>query len=75
MRLSQLLGIDWLLAWNVVSPEVGLSSLTRLWSRHLGMLFRGPSVLCLKQSLAVCPPLHPTDHWVYIDGLSPLTSV
>jgi len=49
--LSQLLCIDWLLVWNVVSSEAGLSSLTRLWSRHLGMCIRGPSVLYPKQSL------------------------
>jgi len=75
--LSQLLGIDWLLAWNVVSAEAGLSSATRLRSGHLGMCIRGPSVLypkqSLKQSLAAQPPWSPADHWVYSDGLSPLT--
>ena len=75
VRLSQLLCTDWLLAWNVVSSEAGLSSLTRIWCRHLGMHCRGPSVLYLKQSLAVQPALRPTDHWVYSDGLSHLTSV
>jgi len=75
MGSSQLLSIDLLLAWNVMSSAAGLSSLTRLWSGHLGMPFWGPSVLYLKQSLAVQPPLHPTVHFVYSDGLSPLTSV
>ena len=40
------------------------------------LLARWPSVLYLKQSLAVQPPQHPrrpTDHLVYSDGLSPLT--
>ena len=46
--LSQLLCIDWLLAWNVVSSEAGLSSVTRLQSGHLGMCIRGP--LCFIQS-------------------------
>jgi len=39
--LSQLLCVSWLLAQNVVSLEAGLSSLTRLWSGHLVMHFRG----------------------------------
>jgi len=77
--LSQLLCIDWLLAWNVVSSEAGLSSVTRLRSGHLVMWIRGPSVLypkqSLKQSLAGQPPLRPTDHLVYSDGLSPFTVV
>jgi len=72
---SQLLCIDWLLAWNLVSSEAGLSSLTRLQSGHLGMRFQGPSVLYPKESLAAQPPRRPTDHLVYSDGLSPLTSV
>jgi len=79
LGLSQLLCIDWLLAWNVMSSEVGLGSLTCLWSGHLGMYIRGPSVLypkqSLKQSLAAQPPRGPTDHLVYSDGLSPLTFV
>jgi len=73
--LSQLLCIYWLLAWNVMSSEAGLSSVTRLWSGHLGMRLQGPSVLYPKQSLAVLPLWRPTDHWVYHDGLSPLTFV
>jgi len=77
--LSQLLCIDWLLAWNVVSSEAGLSSVTRLWSGHLDMCIRGPSVLypkqSLKQSLAAQPPQRPTDHLLYSDELSPLTFV
>jgi len=77
--LSQLLCIDWLLVWNVVSSEAGLSSVTRLRSGHLGMCIRGPSVLYpkqfLKQYLAAQPPQRPTDHWVYSDGLSSLTFV
>jgi len=79
LELSQLLCIDWLLAWNVMSSEAGLSSVTRLRSRHLAMCIRGPSVLypkqSLKQSLAAQPLRCPTDHWVYSDGLSPLTFV
>jgi len=39
--LSQLLCVDWILAWNVVLSEVGLSSLTCLQSRHLGMCSGG----------------------------------
>ena len=73
--LSQLLCVDWLLAWNVMSSEAGLSSLTHQWSGHLGVCFWGPSVLYLKQPLAMWPSQHPTDHSVYSDGLSPLTSV
>jgi len=38
------------------------------------MRFGGASILYLKQSLAAQPPPHPTDHLVYSDGLSPLTS-
>jgi len=70
--LSQLLCVDWLLAWNVVSSQAGLSSLTR---GHLGMCSGGPSVFYPKQHLAAQPSPLPTDHWIYSDGLSPLTSV
>jgi len=77
--LSQSLCIDWLLAWNVLSSEAGLSSATRLRSGHLGMCIQGPSVLypkqSLKQSLTAQPPRCLTDHWVYSDGLSPVTFV
>jgi len=73
--LSQLLCIDWLLAWNVVWSQAGLSSVTHLWSGHLGMRFQGPSVLYPKQSLAEQPPPCPTYHLIYSDGLSPFTSV
>jgi len=76
--LCQSLCIDWLLAWNVVSSGVRLSSVTRLRSRHLGTCVRGPPVLypkqSLKQSLAAQPPQRPTDHLVYSDGPSPLLS-
>jgi len=72
--LSELLCVDWLLAWNVMSSEAGLSSLTCLWSGHLCVCIRGPSVLYPKQFLAVQTPRCPTDHLVYSDGLSPLTS-
>jgi len=49
--LSQLLCVHWLLAWNDVSSQTGLSSLTQLWSGYLCMCFQGPSVLYPKQSL------------------------
>jgi len=39
--LSQLLCMDWLLVWNVVSSEAGLSSVSRLRSGHLGMCYLG----------------------------------
>ena len=73
--LSQLLCAHWLLARNIVLSQAGLCSLTRLWSRHLGMFIRGPSVLYPKQPLAARPPPYPTDHLIYSDGLSHLTSV
>jgi len=56
--LSQLLCIDWLLAWNVMLSEAGLS-LTHLRSGHLGVHFQGSFALYLKQSLAVQPPRAP----------------
>jgi len=74
--LSQLLCIDWLLAWNVVSSEAGLSRVTRLRSGHLGKYIRGPSVLypkqSLKQSLAMQPPQCPTDAGFTMMGYPPL---
>jgi len=72
---SQLLCVSWLFAWNVVSSEAGPGSSTCLQSGHFGMCSGGPSVLYLKQPLVVWPPPCPTDHLVYSDGLSPLTSV
>jgi len=57
--LSQLLCVDWLLAWNVVLSEVGLHSLTHLRSGHLGMRIGGPSVLYPKQPLATQPSTAP----------------
>jgi len=70
--LNQLLCIDWLLAWNGMSSEAGLSSLTRLWSRHLG-----PGAICsLSEAISGCTAsTTPADHLVYSDGLSPLTFV
>ena len=70
--LSQFLCIDWLLAWNVVSPEAGLSSLTHLWSRHLGMRFRGR--LFFVQSNLWLPGLHcsPQITWFTMVGYRPL---
>jgi len=41
MGRSQLLCVDWLLAWNVVSLEVRLSSSTHFQSGHLGMCSGG----------------------------------
>jgi len=55
--------------------EGGVSGLTHLQSRHLGMCSGGHLVFYLKQFLAAWPPLSPRDHLVYSDGLSPLTSV
>jgi len=52
----------------------GTQKCDSLRSGHLGLRFRGPSVLYPKQSLAA-QPLRPTDHLVYSDGLSPLTFV
>jgi len=46
--LSQLLCIDWLLAWNVVSSEAGLSSVTCLGAGILVCVFEGH--LCFIQS-------------------------
>jgi len=41
--LSQLLCVDWFLAWYVVSSEVGLNSLSHPWGGELSA-YGGPSV-------------------------------
>ena len=79
VRLSQLLCIDWLLAWNVVSVRSGTQQCDTPSERASWYVHPVPSALYpkqpLEQSLAAQPPRHPTDHLVYSDGLSPLTFV
>ena len=67
--LSQLLCVDCLLAWNVVSSQVGLldDRADILVCAQEGQMF--------KQPLAARPPSHPGDHLIYSGGLSPFSSV
>jgi len=55
--LSQLLCVDWLLAWSVVSSEVGLSSSTCLRSRHFGKCSAG-HLFFIRSNLWLCGLYH-----------------
>ena len=57
-----------------MSSEAGLSSLARLRSGHLGMYFRGPSLLYPKQSLkqSLAALLAPQITWFTVMGYPPL---
>jgi len=69
VELSQLLCVDWLLAWNVVLSQAGLGP-TKQTSWYVlggGQMF--------KQTLAARPPSLPGDYLIYNDGLSPFSSV
>jgi len=66
--LSQLLRVDWLLAWSVLSSQAGASPMEwASWYAQGSQIF--------KQPLGVWPPSRPGDYLIYSGGLSPCSSV